>query len=72
MATLEVDKISAPIAGNNGVYIVKVTSANQTGDEDLTAEQQRLNQTMFSRANSEAYQVQKNEADIVDKRAKFY
>lgn len=72
VATLEVDKISTPVAGNNGVYIVKVTSVNQSGDENVNAEQLRLAQNMTFRANSQAYEAQREAAEIVDKRAKFY
>ncbi len=72
VATLDVDKISTPVAGNNGVYIVKVTSVNQAGDENISAEQLRLAQNMTFRANSQAYEAQREAVEIVDKRAKFY
>ena len=72
VASLEVDKISKPIAGNNGVYIVKVTSVNQNDGQDVDAEQSRLAQSLGFRASSQAYEAQRKKADIVDKRSKFY
>lgn len=72
VASIETDKISAPVAGNNGVYIVKVTSVNQMGDTDAVAEKQRLAMNMTSRAAAQAYEAQKDVASVVDKRSKFY
>lgn len=72
VTSLEVDKISNAIAGNNGVFIVKVTSVNQGVEEDVAAEQMRLAQSMSYRATSQAFQAHQNSVEIVDKRAKFY
>jgi peptidyl-prolyl cis-trans isomerase D len=72
VASLDVDKISKPIAGNNGVYIVKVTSVNQSPDQGFEAEKDRLAQSLSYRAVSQAFEAQRKKADIVDKRAKFY
>jgi peptidyl-prolyl cis-trans isomerase D len=72
VATLDVDKISKPIGGNNGVYIVKVTSVNQNPGANVDSEKSRLAQSMSFRASSQAYQAIRENADIVDKRSKFY
>ena len=72
VATLDVDNISKPIAGNNGVYIVKVTSVNQNPGVNLESEKARLAQSMSFRASSQAYQAIRENAEIVDKRSKFY
>jgi peptidyl-prolyl cis-trans isomerase D len=72
VAALEANKISKPVAGNNGVYIVKVTSANQGPDQGADAEKLRLAQSMGYRASSQALEAQRKKADIVDRRAKFY
>ena len=72
VAALEANKISKPVAGNNGVYIVKVTSVNQGPDQGADAEKLRLAQSMGYRASSQALEAQRKKADIVDKRAKFY
>ena len=71
-SSLDVDKISTPIAGNSGVFIIKVTSVNESGDDNIPAEQLRLAQSMYSRANSQAYEAIRESAEVVDKRSKFY
>ena len=72
VTSLEVDKISKPIAGNNGVYIVIVTSVNQGPEQGVDIEQARLAQSMGYRASSQAVEAQREKAEIVDKRSKFY
>ncbi len=72
VVSLDVDKVSKPIAGNNGVYIVKVTAENSTPAGDVTVEQTRLAQSLAFRANSQAFEAHRNAVEIVDKRSKFY
>jgi peptidyl-prolyl cis-trans isomerase D len=72
VASLETNKLSKPIAGNNGVYIVKVTSVNQGPDQGAEAEKLRLAQSLSYRASSQSLEAQRKKAEIVDKRAKFY
>lgn len=72
VTSLDVDKISKPIVGNNGVYIVKVTSVNQGPVQDFETEQARLTQSLNFRATSQAFETQRKKAEIVDKRSKFY
>lgn len=71
-ASLEVDQISKPISGNNGVFIVQVTSVNQLENQDVATEQNRLAQSLAFRANSQVVEAHKNTVEIVDKRSKFY
>ncbi len=72
VVSLDVDKISKPVTGFNGVYIVKVTSENTGTVEDVATEQNRLEQSLGFRANSQAFEAHKNAVEIVDKRSKFY
>ncbi|TNF43274.1 MAG: peptidylprolyl isomerase [Bacteroidetes bacterium] len=72
VTSLDVDKVSKPITGNNGVYVVKVTSVNQGPEQGFESEQARLAQSLNFRATSQAFEAQRKKADIVDKRAKFY
>lgn len=72
VASLPVDKVSAPIPGNNGVFVVMVTSENQNPAGNVTAEQNRLAQTLNYRASSGAFITHRNAVEIVDKRSKFY
>ncbi len=70
--TLDVDKVSEPIKGNNGVYVVKVTSVNQSDNENLESEKTRLTQNLNFRATSQAFEAQRKASEVVDKRSKFY
>ncbi len=65
-------KISAPIEGNNGVYIAKVTSFSTNTDNDLKGEKTRLAQALGYRAGSQVFESLKKLVEIEDKRAKFY
>jgi peptidyl-prolyl cis-trans isomerase D len=69
---LSVGQVSKPLEGNNGVYVVKVTSEKAAGPQDLASEKFKLAAGMNYRANTEAFQALKEYAKIVDKRAKFY
>ena len=65
-------KISAPVEGNNGVYLTKVTSFNNNSDNDYKGEKTRLAQSLGSRAGSQVFESLKKNVEVVDKRAKFY
>jgi peptidyl-prolyl cis-trans isomerase D len=70
--SLEPNEISTPVEGNNGVFIVKVTSVTQDENEELENEKSRLAQNLTYRAASQAYNVHRDKAEIEDQRAKFY
>lgn len=72
LSSLEQDQLSAPIKGNNGVYLIKVVSINEGTNEDFSTEQKSLVQAIGNRANYQAYEAQRNAIEIEDKRAKFY
>lgn len=72
VSTLSEGKISAPIEGNNGVYLVKVTSVVTNADKDLKGERTRLAQAIGYRAGGQVFESLKKLAKIEDKRAKFY
>lgn len=73
VGALEVEQVSAPIAGNNGVYIVMPTSVNEDAvGVDVAAQKMRLAQSNTYRVSSEAFNVHRNAVEIEDKRAKFY
>jgi peptidyl-prolyl cis-trans isomerase D len=65
-------KISAPIEGNAGIYLAKVTSVVNNADTDLKGERYRIAQSLSSRAGSQVFESLKKVVDIQDKRAKFY
>ncbi|HKJ41941.1 MAG TPA: peptidylprolyl isomerase, partial [Sunxiuqinia sp.] len=72
VASLKQNEVSEPVVGNNGVYLVKVNSITEGKNDDVQAEQKRLDQTLGYRANYQAYQVHKDAVEIIDKRSKFY
>ncbi len=72
VASLEPDKVSEPVAGNNGVFVVEVTSINELNNENVASEKSRLAQNLNFRANSQAFEAHRNAVEIVDKRSKFY
>jgi peptidyl-prolyl cis-trans isomerase D len=71
VATLEKDKLSYPIKGENGVYVVKITDISE---QNITPEfyKQRTLQQMQRTAAYRAYEALKEAANIKDKRYKFY
>jgi peptidyl-prolyl cis-trans isomerase D len=70
--TLDTDQISKPVAGNNGVYIIQVTSVTEGTNQDVESEQLQLAQNLTFRAQSQAYNAHRKIAEIEDQRAKFY
>ena len=70
--SMEEDKISEPIAGENGVYLIRVTNIEEPEVADYTMEKNRLRSNFASRVGFEAYEALKKIADIKDNRAKFF
>ena len=69
---LDQNKISEPIKGNLGVFVVEVKNINdETGDNPLFQKNLTITQ-LQNRSNYEAFEALKEAAQIVDKRAKFY
>jgi peptidyl-prolyl cis-trans isomerase D len=69
---LDANQVSKPVAGNSGVYVVKVTSLNLGTDQDVKADKQKLAASINYRANTLAFEALRENAKIVDKRSKFY
>ncbi|MDY8134727.1 peptidylprolyl isomerase [Aquimarina sp. 2201CG5-10] len=71
--TLEIGKVSKPIEGNNGVYVIEVTK--NTPASGLDTYMSYASQTSTARAgavNSRVFNALKEAAEIEDKRSKFY
>jgi len=64
-------KFLGPIVGKSGVFALTVTAQNKE-DGDLNVEKMRLSGSFGSRAYYEAYEALKKNAEIKDKRSKFY
>jgi peptidyl-prolyl cis-trans isomerase D len=73
-ALLEKGKISEPIKGNQGVYVILVNNVtkNELKKEDVANFKNRLEQGYQYRTNYQAFQALKENANVVDKRYKFY
>ncbi|RXQ89893.1 peptidylprolyl isomerase [Ancylomarina salipaludis] len=73
-SNIEKGMLSAPIKGNQGVYMILV---NDVKEDALTQDaidvfKSRMNQNYQYRTNYQSMQVLRENADIVDKRYKFY
>ncbi len=69
--SMEPNVVSSPLKGNNGVFLIKVTSIEESGDTNVAAEKEYLLQSYGFRA-MQAFDVLKEKSEIVDKRPKFY
>ncbi len=64
--------LAGPVKGNNGVFMIHVNNVTATAEDDLELLRERLMATFQMRGNYEAYEALRKDADIVDKRYKFY
>lgn len=64
--------VEGPVKGENGVYMLSVNNITNTADQDLKLLKDRLSSTFQMRGSYEAYEALRKEANIVDKRYKFY
>ena len=72
VAAMKVNSISAPIKGDNGVFVVNVTSVTETAaPTNLKAKQQELEQMSAGRVDYELFEALKDKANIEDHRGKF-
>lgn len=70
--TIDQDKISHPVKGNSGVFVLQVKSMNITEKGNTEMQQMQGMMQFQNRANYEAFEALKETANVVDKRAKFY
>jgi peptidyl-prolyl cis-trans isomerase D len=68
----EQGKIAGPVKGNNGVYLINVNNVKEAAKEDLKLLKERLSATYQMRGSYEAYDALRKNANVVDKRYKFY
>ena len=72
---LEKDKISKPIIGENGVYVLKVTS--KTGvetveDKDVENDKMNAERRLYFTISRQIFDALKDAAEVQDDRAKFF
>ena len=69
----QVDQVSAPVKGNNGVYVFKVYARNKDGKEFNEADEIRtLDASNAYRIGYQAVQALINKAEVEDNRIRFY
>lgn len=64
--------VAGPVEGSNGVFMLTVNSVTKSENEDLKLLQERLTTTFQMRGNYEAYEALRKNANIIDRRYKFY
>ncbi|MCX6256584.1 MAG: SurA N-terminal domain-containing protein [Bacteroidia bacterium] len=69
---IDMDKLSQPINGSIGAFIIKVVNVSKGTDTNVKAEQDKLTQGAKSRSEYQAFEAMKTMANIGDYRAKFY
>jgi parvulin-like peptidyl-prolyl isomerase len=72
---LQQGQVSAPIKGENGVYLLQNTSytpAQAIQPVNVTTDRRMMEQELKSRATYQLYQSITDQADIDDRRVKFF
>ena len=72
MVTLPEQQISAPLKGNNGVYLIQVKQVVKPENIDLARERELLQRTNMSKAGYQVLSAIEAAADIEDNRSNFY
>ncbi len=72
MVTLDEQKISSPIKGNNAVYLIQVKQVEKAESVDLARERELLQRTNMSKAGYQVLSAIEAAADIEDNRSNFY
>lgn len=69
---VEKGKLSKPIKGANGIFVLSVTDKIPATELNEVSEKDRLTQTTQSKVDYQAFEALKKAANVVDKRIKFY
>ncbi len=64
--------VTGPVTGTNGVFLLVANNITTAPDEEITLLKDRLASNFRMRGNYEAYESLRKEANIEDKRYKFY
>lgn len=71
-ATLPINKLSNPIKGNNGVFVINVTERTKQSAIDAKQAQVQMMYDIQARVDYQAFEALKKLANIVDNRILFY
>lgn len=66
------DQLSGPVTGENGVYLIKVTSVSIPEEKDVDMAKTRLENSQHSRVSFDVFEALKEEANIKDNRHNFF
>lgn len=69
---LEPGGVSKPVVGSNGVYVVKATAVNKGTDTNVANEKLQSSMALNYRISFQAFDALRENANILDKRGKFY
>ena len=64
--------LSGPVKGNDGIFMLTANNITPTQGEDVKDLKNRLQATFTMRGTYEAYDALRKDANIIDKRYKFY
>ena len=68
----KVNKLSKPIEGENGVYVISVDGfINPAPLNNAVIQKQQIGQVLMQRASSQVFDALKDKANVKDNRAKF-
>jgi peptidyl-prolyl cis-trans isomerase D len=70
--SLDENSLSGPVTGENGVYLVRVTSVSIPDKMDLEMEKSRLANSKRARVSFEAFEALKELSNVKDNRHKFF
>src|SRR5665647_150342 len=71
-SVLEPGGVSKPVSGANGVYVVKATAVNKSVSSNIASEKYQTTMALGYRVSVQAFEALRENANVVDKRAKFY
>jgi peptidyl-prolyl cis-trans isomerase D len=71
-SSLPEGKLSEPVYGNNGVYVLKINGISESNEINTLATRNTMNMMRQSRVYSEAYQALLDASNIKDNRYKFF
>ncbi len=68
----EPNTISGPVVGENGVYVLRVTSVNFPDEKDIEAVRRNLANSKRARVNFDAFEALREQANVKDNRHQFF
>jgi peptidyl-prolyl cis-trans isomerase D len=71
-STSEVNEISAPVIGNNAVFVVKVTSESVSDTPDTNSTRTQLEQSLGYKVDYTLLESIRQNASLTDERAKYF